>query len=124
MHRSQDGSWVFLAPTNVESGESGGRQRARPILFNLRRPEILTLHPMSLIPSHKPLLSFHPDLMDEAPTSPRDPTSDPVETAESVLTPKEVLLAWCHCAEKAVRCHSCLWLQQAPLLFLCGFRDP
>lgn len=54
----------------------------------------------------------------------RDPALDTTGTGKAVLTPEEVLLTWCHCAEKAVRCHSCLWLTQAPLLFLCGFRDP
>lgn len=54
----------------------------------------------------------------------RDPALDTIGTGRAVLTPEEVLLTWCHCAEKAVRCHSCLWLTQAPLLFFCGFRDP
>ena len=101
--------------THLDPNPSIGSKKLTPFFFFWFLPEA------PLIPQSKPQhLTPSPHHDPEPP----DPTPDTTASSEAVLTPEEVLLTWCHCAEKAVRCHSCLWLQQAPLLFLCGFRDP
>ncbi len=111
-------AWTLIAGSSMTSADPP------PLIWT----QILQSDPRNLPPLPKHVNSLIQNLntwpqvlpMTRAP----NPTPDTTATSEAVLTPEEVLLTWCHCAEKAVRCHSCLWLQQAPLLFLCGFRDP
>ena len=106
-----DLSW---SPLHSPGPKSFNRiQETYPLLFFLTRN-----------PLNSPIQTSTPDPESSPWPGAPDPTPDTTASSEAVLTPEEVLLTWCHCAEKAVRCHSCLWLQQAPLLFLCGFRDP
>lgn len=89
--------------------------------------QILQSGPRSLSALEK--LSTSQQLTSLSPLRDPSPSNQPISrrasgTGAVVLTPEEVLLTWCHCAEEAVRCHGCLWFQQAPLLFLCGFCDP
>lgn len=120
--KSLDDSWVFRPPQKL------GRW--------LRGPPWPQLIPSTrLDPKHQTSSNISNPINSTTQASPPDPESflwpeppkpnpDTTGSRKVVLTPEEVLLTWCHCAEKAVRCHSCLWLQQAPLLFFCGFLDP
>lgn len=125
--KSLDDSWVFLPPQKLGPWSQGPRW---PLLIPSTHPdpnpsvgfrELSPFPPNSLNSS---IQTSTPDPESSPWPGAPNPTPDTTATGQAVLTPEEVLLTWCHCAEKAVRCHSCLWLQQAPLLFLCGFRDP